>query len=413
MVEPLQNIPGQACTAFVPGVGEVYFNAQRYFLTISEELRSTFSFDIDGRLMSAFLGGVNYRRGLKSDILMKYFADRNAKTRRFLSLHENHKLVDDVLTRVLRIRDGVDSSMQADIVQWLDTILTWNVDRLQSEGTTFQNIYKPISILPPDQYLSVVLQAAEGCSWNQCTFCTFYRDRKFRIKSPHDFRQHAQQIKDFLGRSIGLRKSIFLADANALIIPQRRLVELLKVVHEEFPIETPQADADYTLKGIYSFLDIFGAEKKTLENYRELRELGLKRIYIGLETGDNELFKLLNKPGSPEECVEAVRTIKAAGINIGIIILAGAGGDRFYHQHVHQSLQAIGAMGLGIGDLVYISPLMLSGQDAYSCSMRDLGVRTLSPAEVTTQFATIKTGLKAIYPEGPKVALYHIEEFIY
>ena len=111
---------------------------------------------------------------------------------------------------------------------------------------------------------------AEGCSWNQCTFCTFYHDRKFRIKCPTDFRRHIQKIKVLLGQAIGLRKSIFLGDANALIIPQHRLRDLLQVVQEEFPIGVPRAGDDYTLKGISSFLDIVGAERKTLDDYREL-----------------------------------------------------------------------------------------------------------------------------------------------
>jgi hypothetical protein len=83
-------------------------------------------------------------------------------------------------------------------------------------------------------------------------------------------------------------------------------VDLLQVVHEEFSIGARKPGDDYALKGIYSFLDIFGAERKTLDDYRELAAYGLKRIYIGLETGDDDLFALLNKPGSPLTVREAL-----------------------------------------------------------------------------------------------------------
>jgi radical SAM superfamily enzyme YgiQ (UPF0313 family) len=222
-----------------------------------------------------------------------------------------------------------------------------------------------------------------------------------------------QQIKGLLGQAIGLRKSIFLGDANALIIPQRRLCDLLQVVQEEFPIGARKPGDDYALKGIYSFLDIFGAERKTLDDYRELAAYGLKRIYIGLETGDDELFALLNKPGSPQACVEAVQTIKQAGIAVGVILLAGAGGDRFAAQHVAQSIARIQAMGLDSEDIVYVSPLVVSGEDEYSLRLREQGGRPLTRDEVQAQVTMLKAALRPTRKDSPKVSLYHIEEFIY
>jgi radical SAM superfamily enzyme YgiQ (UPF0313 family) len=397
----------------VSGIGAVYFNPQPCYLTISENLQQHYSFDPAGRFMSGFLGGANYRRGLDSSILRKQVRGQATKTRHRLSEAENRVLIEDVRARVAHIADHVARSDQADLLPQLQTILGWDYARLQQERTEFQEIYKPVSILPPDQYLSVVLQAAEGCSWNRCTFCTFYRDRRFRIKCPTTFRLHIQQIKGLLGGAIGLRKSIFLGDANALIIPQRRLVDLLQVVHEEFSIGATRAGDDYTLKGIYSFLDIFGAERKTLDDYRELAAYGLKRIYIGLETGDDDLFALLNKPGSPQACVEAVQTIKQAGIAVGVILLAGAGGDRFAAQHVAQSVARIRAMGLDAEDIVYVSPLVVSGKDAYSQRLREQGGRPLTYEEVQQQVAALKAALRPTRTNCPKVSLYHIEEFIY
>ncbi|NCC33830.1 MAG: radical SAM protein, partial [Chloroflexia bacterium] len=306
------------------------------------------------------------------------------------------------------IHEQTRSTQSATVCSWLERALTWDVERLEAERDRFQAIYKPISILPPDQYLALVLQAAEGCSWNRCSFCTFYRDRKFRIKTPTAFRAHVQEVKAFIGKGIRMRKSLFLGDANALIIPQARLRELLKVVHEEFDVGRACG-----LKGLYAFLDIFGAEQKTVADYRELREAQVSRIYLGLESGDAEVFRLLNKPGSPMACVEAVRTIKAAGINVGIILLAGAGGARLAQQHVAHSLAALAAMGLGAGDLVYVSPLIVAPDGTYAQLLHEAASVPLEPSEVAVQLAQLKAGAKAVCDPGAKAALYHIEEFIY
>ncbi len=386
----------------------LYFNTQHHFLTVSVDLHTTLSFDREGRLIGAFLDGVNYRRGLCGDILMKRAGSPGSKSRRRLTLEERRQLLSLIRNHLTVIREDTPKTTGAEIHAWLDRALAWDVERLEAERVAFFSIYKPISILPPDQYLSLVLQAAEGCSWNRCTFCTLYRDRKFRIKSCAEFRHHIQQVKDFVGAGITMRKSIFLGDANALIIPQSRLRELLAIVHDEFVFGGRNG-----MKGIYAFIDIFGAERKTFDDYRDMRDAQVKRVYLGLESGDEEVFRCLNKPGSPAACIEAVRMIKSAGINAGIILLAGAGGTRLASAHVTHSLAALAAMNLGAGDLVYVSPLIVSSDSPYMQSLRDFQSEPLQGPAIHQQLEHLKSGAKAVCGSGAKVALYHLEEFIY
>jgi hypothetical protein len=108
-----------------------------------------------------------------------------------------------------------------------------------------------------------------------------------------------------------------------------------------------------------------------------------------------------------------VQTIKQAGIAVGVIILAGAGGDRFAAQHVAQSVARIRAMGLDADDIVYVSPLVVSGEDEYSRRLRDQGGQPLTRDAVQQQVATLKAVLRPTRTNCPKVSLYHIEEFIY
>ncbi len=399
---------------FVPEFGDVYFNLQKYFTTISEEHKFIYYFDSEGRFMGGFFNGVSYRRGLDNRMMKKFFDEDKFKVKVFVGEDEKKKVIDDVIERVSKIKTALKNYEDAsEVISRLNKILEWDYKKLEIDGYRFFSIYKPISILPPDQYLSLVLQPAEGCSWNKCTFCSFYQDRRFRIKSPEEFLEHIKKVKEFFGTSIGLRKSIFLGDANALIIPQKRLVELIKIVHSEFPIEEKREYFDYVFDGIYSFLDIFGAERKSISEYAELRDLKVKRIYIGLETGDDELFKYLNKPGSPGECVDVVETIKSAGINVGVIILAGAGGVKFYDKHIKNTVETILKMPLGKGDIIYISPLVLDEADEYVRIMSNIGSKTLDKFEIARQIQEIKNGLKDLNNIGVRVTLYDIQEFIY
>jgi hypothetical protein len=402
------NAPAITHTVTTPDQRTLYFNAQSHVLTISDNLCANYSFDREGRLLGAFRNGINYRRGLRGDVLMKHATAPRRKIRQMLSTAERRRLIAAVLDHVAAIHDQARPQQHVAVHPWLDRALAWDVERLEAERAAFHTIYKPISILPPDQYLALVLQAAEGCSWNRCSFCTLYQDRPFRIKTADALRRHIQQIKAFVGQAIGMRKSIFLGDANAMIIPQARLRELLNVVHEEFAIGPPNG-----MKGIYAFLDIFGAEQKSAADYRELHDAQVRRIYIGLESGDAEVFHLLNKPGSPAACIEAVHAIKAAGINVGIILLAGAGGAHLARQHVAHSLATLRAMGLGMGDIVYISPLIVPETSPYSLQLHAAGGAALDASAINVQLETIKTGARAMCTQGAKVALYHLEEFIY
>ncbi len=392
----------------LPELGKLYLNVQPWALTISESLHTTMALDREGRVLSCFLDGQNYRFGLSGAILCKTARPGQPKQRRLLTPAEAARLHETLRIRLARIQRAAGSLLTTEVQAWLVSALAWDDERLRHAQALFAQTYLPISIVPPDQYRALVLQLTEGCSWNRCSFCSFYRDRSFRIKSPEALHQHMTQVRSLLGRGLGLRSSIFLGDANALIAPQPRLRELLALVIAEFPdlVNGPRG-------GLYAFLDIFGAGLKTVADYAELHQLGLRRIYLGLESGDAAVLKLLNKPGSPEQGLLTVEHIKAAGLQVGIILLAGAGGADLAEQHVRHSLASLAAMGLGAGDLVYLSPLIAPAEGAYARRMRELGLHPLSEAALAAQVTSLQQGARAATNGQARVALYHIEEWLY
>ena len=401
-------------------------------------------FDREGRLVGTFVDGHHYRRGFDNRLLEKFRSDDGRqRVRRDVLDPRKREIIDSAYTRAHELWDSVERGdvtefrpqglgarvdpdrARAEVLDRIAPILRFGYGRLVEDGERFRGIYAPVSILPPDQYLALVVQMTVGCSWNKCTFCDFYRDRPFSIKSPDELREHIGQLEGFYGESTWLRKSIFLLDGNALVIPQAKLLERLDVVHEFFEFVPPdmldpveqsrwRREHPHGFDGLYSFLDAFSTVKKSVEEWRELRARHVIRVYIGLETGDDELLRFVNKPGDGATMVDATRTIKAAGINVGVIAMVGVGGGAFAAQHVRNTVQAINAMELGEGDIVYLSDFVNHPGLPYEALAHEQGVTDLDWQGVVAQREEIKRALHFPDPKRPpKVALYDIREMIY
>jgi len=419
------------------GREQILVNLRPHSFSVTIDVSTIYNFDATGRLMGAYVRGRNYLRGLSNRILVKWGAGHGLANRSRHDLDEAAKqaFLDETVRRIAAIAGAVrrrqvrmvsggaaaGDALDA-VVQALDRVLGY--EALAADGQRFLTIYKPISILPPDQYLALVLQATEGCSWNKCTFCDFYRDRPFRIKWAADFQEHVRAAAAFLGPALALRRSVFLADANALVIEQRLLLALLDIVAAELPMTPPRLVGDErrrwlaehpgALQGIYSFVDAFTTRHKSEDDYRQMAERGVRRVYIGLESGDDDLLQFLHKGSSAADAVQAVRTIKAAGIDIGVILMLGVGGAAYNAGHVRRSVEALNAMQLDEHDIVYFSPFVEGEQSEYGRLAGQLGLQPLSVDEMDAQMAAMRAGFVwADAKRPPRLAVYDIREFIY
>lgn len=397
-------------------------------------------FDRGGRLVGMQVGERHYRRGLDNRLLEKYRADRGrTRIRRDLVGSDKERLIDAAYTRARLVarrirarkvalvgtRDVETDDVWATALGLLGPITRYDYARLEAERRQFNHLYAPVGILPPDQYMGLVLQMTVGCSYNRCTFCNFYQAQHFSAKSPDELRRHIGGILRFFGDSATLRRSVFLADGNALVIPQRKLMERIAVVHEFFEFVPPEIEGRRgrsewrkahagAFEGMYAFLDGISTLKKSVADFEELRNHHLRRVYIGLESGDDDLLRFIRKPGNSASMVEAVRTIKAAGLSIGVIAMVGVGGDRYAEQHVRRTVEAVNAMDLGEGDMLYLSDFVSHPGLPYERLARDRGIRELTFDEVKEQRKAIRGGLSWSDPgHPPKVARYDIREFIY
>jgi radical SAM superfamily enzyme YgiQ (UPF0313 family) len=141
-----------------------------------------------------------------------------------------------------------------------------------------------------------------------------------------------------------------------------------------------------------------------------LAERGLKRVYIGLESGHDPLLEFVRKPGHAQDAIDTVQTIKAAGINVGLIVLIGLGGERFAAGHAADTVEVLNQMPLDKGDLLYFSDLVEEPGTPYPQLIEQLGIRALDRAERAAQRNMIRSGL---LPSGVKISNYDVREFVY
>jgi len=375
-------------------------------LTVGVDARLVAACDAGGRLYSVYRDGHTFRRGLTGRVLHKW---QDACGRHWEELADGDaaRLVDEAAALFGRVRHALAGRVSAHgeveiALDVLERASQFGAGRARLDAARAARVYQPIGILPPDHYLSLVLQATQGCSFNSCTFCRLYQE-PYLVKSPEEFASHVEDVLAWLGPSLALRRRrVFIGAANALAVPTARLLPILEIV--EKAVGPPQ--------GVAAFVDGFTGTRKTEGEYRALAARGLRRVYIGLESGHDPLLAFVRKPATRDEAVDAVRTIKTAGVGVAVIVMIGLGGDRFADAHVRDTIAALAAMRLGPADLVYFSDLVEMPGAAYPQQARDAGVRPLSVEGRREQREAIQAAMERT-PLGPKAARYDVREFIW
>jgi len=171
---------------------------------------------------------------------------------------------------------------------------------------------------PPSEANSLILQVAVGCSYNRCTFCHSFQGKTFRIKSFEEIKEDIDEAGE-----IGTIPRVFLADGDALIIPQADLVRILDYLKLKI--------RGLERVGIYAnAVDVL---KKDVEELKELKARGLGIVYLGLESGNPEVLKRIKKNATARQMIRAAERVKEAGMLLSITVLLGIGGIEMSHEH--------------------------------------------------------------------------------
>jgi radical SAM superfamily enzyme YgiQ (UPF0313 family) len=185
-------------------------------------------------------------------------------------------------------------------------------------------------IRPPSEADSIILQVTVGCSHNKCTFCGAYKGVRFRIKEEEVVDRDIEFAATYCRR----QKRVFLADGDALIIPQRRLAELLGRIRRRLPW--------------VNRINLYGNAKSVLAKsageLRELKALGLDRIYMGLESGSDPILRQIRKGTDAAGMIRAGHRVREAGLFLSLTVLLGIGGTRHSREHAEATGRVVSAM---------------------------------------------------------------------
>ncbi|MBP1764670.1 MAG: radical domain protein [Firmicutes bacterium] len=193
---------------------------------------------------------------------------------------------------------------------------------------------------PPNEANSLILRVTIGCSHNTCTFCGMYKDVRFRIRPLSEI----IALIDAYARRYSHVRRVFLADGDALIAPTEHLLAIMEHLHQVFP----------HLTRITCYGGPLSILRKSAEDLAKLRAAGLYTVYLGIESGDDEVLQIVNKGVTAAEIIEAGQKVLAAEIKLSAMVILGLGGQERSRQHAIHTAQVVSAI-----NPTYLSALTL------------------------------------------------------
>ena len=224
-----------------------------------------------------------------------------------------------------------------------------SINSYEKQAALYLQAYpEEVSILPPDRYGDIVIQPAIGCPNRQCTFCAFYKEKPYQVLNESAFVSHLQAIQKLYGKKLQSAQGVFLGSANAMALSQRRLVFCLEQIKEKLGVFKRE---------IATFADPDYSARRALQDWKELREMGLRHIVIGLETGWGELRASLGKSGDLSKVKAMIESAKRVGMSIGLTLLTGVTAEDKRDINLRHTQSAINSFDLSPADTIYLSPL--------------------------------------------------------
>jgi radical SAM superfamily enzyme YgiQ (UPF0313 family) len=240
---------------------------------------------------------------------------------------------------------------------------------IQYEGTLYR---------PPSEADSLILQATIGCSYNECTFCGMYRDKRFRVRKLDELRDEIAWARSTLGARVA---KVFLADGDALVAKPSYLHAILDELRAAFP----------DLRRVSCYSSPQSLQVRTVPEMSKLREAGLTQYYVGIESGHDEVLAGLVKGVDAAEMVRVAGKATEAGVKLSTMILLGAGGRRLSAEHARASARVVNAI-----QPRFVSTLVMTaveGTPLWDQSLRG-EVDELSPTELARELRELVAGLE-------------------
>ena len=190
--------------------------------------------------------------------------------------------------------------------------------------------YEGDCIRPPSEANSILLQVTLGCSHNKCTFCDSYKKKRFQIK---DDKVILNDIL-FASKAMKFQDRVFLMDGDALIIPQKKLRWILTEISTHLP----------WVKRVGAYANAKSIEKKSISELNELYGLGLRILYLGVESGDDQILSQICKGTDSEHLIAMGKKVRQADITLSVTVLLGIAGSENSLVHARATGELLSAM---------------------------------------------------------------------
>jgi hypothetical protein len=391
-------------------------------------------FDLEGRWQRAFRAGVHYRKGLDGRVDAIDRAREGGGLvlrRRTLGFAEADDLDASVRSLALDLIDDLASGRldpvappppvgrigPEELREFLERIARWDAAAWFAQRERHLGTYGPLPFLPPECPNAAVLQAtlghADGRAFGRAAAAEHY------VRSIPEFEEHARAVAALLGRRILQCRTLFLAGADLLRRPAADVEAFFRAAARSFPLapghaHRPPGDRPEDaarLDGIHTFLDDFSPPLPDRDAWRRLRDLGLTRVALGIESGDPGIRALYGTRWEDGALRATVSAVKEAGIAASLLVLVGAGGDENRDRHEAATVALASSLPLGKGDFVYLLDAGEVGGEPSRESLRAQGLTPVSEASRLDQQCQLKERLVPLrISTGAKVLPYSLEK---
>lgn len=254
---------------------------------------------------------------------------------------------------------------------------------MRYEGTIFR---------PPSEAGSLLIQATVGCPHNKCTFCSMYKNTRFRVRSVEDIKEDLVTARDCYGPFV---ESVFFPDGNTIIMKTAQLEEIFRFTRELFP-ELQRI----TIYGSARFVN-----KKGLEELKRLKEAGLTRIHMGMESGDDITLERICKGVTAAEIITAGQKLKETGIEVSEYYMVGIGGRARWKEHAEGSARVLSAIN---PDYIRLRTFAPEGNTPIMEEIKAGTMQLLSPHEALREIRVLIENLQC---QGSMVVSDHISNY--
>jgi len=200
---------------------------------------------------------------------------------------------------------------------------------------------------PPSEADSMIFQVTLGCSFNKCSFCNMYRTKEYAERPWEEIKAEIDMAAKFYPDT----RRVFLADGDAINLPNDRLVQILKYVYSKFP----------ALERVSCYAMPMNLLQKKDDELKELRQAGLQMLYIGIESGNDIVLRKVTKGATYRTIVQASQKAKRHGFVLSCMVILGLGGKTYTKQHIADTARVlsetapdyVGALTLHLEDGIY------------------------------------------------------------